>query len=108
MLRWVRLLISVLVVVAALAGGTGGAFAVKVGHSCAEMSMDDCPDSRCDEGSAFPSCAQFVCGQSQTTLPFYQTFLSPMVVTLVAPSLPRDDLLLGGLSGPPDLRPPIT
>ena len=107
MLRWVRLLISVLALVAALASGVSGAFAAKVGHSCAEMSMDDCPDGHCDDGAALPSCAQFVCGPSQTTLPLHLTFVSPMVVTLVAPSLPREDLLLGGVSGPPDLRPPI-
>jgi hypothetical protein len=107
MLRWARLLISVLALVSALAGGAGGAFAVTGSHPCIEMGMDDCPDGHGHDNSALPGCAQFVCGQCQTTLPLHETFLSPMVLRLVAQSLPRNDLPLSALSGPPDLRPPI-
>lgn len=107
MLRWVRLLISILALVAALASGAGGAFAARGGHSCAEMSMGDCPDSHGCDDAALQGCAQFVCGQCQTTLPLHEAFLSPVALRPMAPSLPRDDLPLSALSGPPDLRPPI-
>jgi hypothetical protein len=107
MLRWARLLISVLALVAALAGGTAGAFAAKAGHSCVEMDASDCPDNHGDDGATFPNCAQFACGQCQTTLPFPEVSFSPAILTHLAALSPPDDLLLAGRSGPPDLRPPI-
>jgi hypothetical protein len=106
--RWVRLLISVFALAAVLAGGgTGGAFAAKTGHACAEMSVGDCPDGHCDNDATSPNCAQFVCGQLQIALPFLDVLISPAILTLMAPLPSRDDLLFSGLSGPPDLRPPI-
>lgn len=106
-MRWVRLLVSVVVLVGALAVGAGGAVVSKAGHSCVEMAMDDCPDKHAGDGAALPQCQDIFCGPSQSSLPNHQPLLSPVAPGFAARLAPRDDSEPGGLRNPPDLRPPI-
>ncbi len=110
MLRWARPLIVVLTVLALLAGGTSGAWAGKAAHECdgmtASMVMEDCMRGGGD-GGAMPGCPPLTCVSAQIFLPPAGNFVSPIVIQFVSASLPRDDLDLDGLSGPPNLRPPI-
>lgn len=109
MVRWLRVLLAALALASVFLSGAGGASAVEAGHSCDGMSlganMEDCHGSTSDAATS-PDCAAVVCGQA-TVLPPYETFLARMIVAAAAPLAPRDDRDRGGLSGSPDLRPPI-
>jgi hypothetical protein len=107
MAQWARLIVSVLLLVAALAGGASGAFATKTGHACAEMNMGDCPDGHGDNAATSAGCAQLACGPSQIALPQHPPFLSPIVTASTTAPTPCIDADRGCLSGSPDLRPPI-
>lgn len=103
---WLRLLVSAVILVAALSASAANAFAPHA-HACAEMAVgSDCPDADGDHGALPRPCDTLLCGAIQ---------LTPVFVLLdgaAAPSRrlaqPRDDLLRVGLVGPPDLRPPIS
>ncbi|MGC1861009.1 MAG: hypothetical protein WA733_07760 [Methylocystis sp.] len=111
MRRWFRAVTVFLVLLALFAGGTGGAWAGKATHKCERMAagmvMDDCMQGHGDEGGVIPSCPPMACVSAQIFLLSQDNFLTPIVIRLVSASLPSDEPDLGGLSGPPDLRPPI-
>lgn len=95
------------VMAAVMAAGNGGFAAGKSTHTCDEMAagmtMDNCPDGAAD---VMTGCAVFLCG-AQIVPPTIATFFVPIMQTRTfAPPL-HDDLVMCGLSGRPDLRPPI-
>jgi hypothetical protein len=104
-LRWLRLLVSALIVVSALTGAAAG-FAAPGAHSCAGMTAtDDCPDHS-DRGAIPRRCDSLVCGVVQLAPTSSQEPMTAAEVDLAL--LPCDDAIQSGLSGPPDLRPPIS
>lgn len=104
-LSWLRHFVSVLMIVAALTGAASG-FAAPMAHSCAGMTAtDDCPDSHSDHTTLPRHCDSLLCGAIQ---------LAPSLSVVPAVTAdvdfvpqPFDDTLRRGLSGSPDLRPPI-
>lgn len=105
-LSWLRHLISVLMIVASLTGATSG-FAAPMAHPCAGMaSMDDCPDSHSDPTAIPRHCESLLCGAIQLTPSVSVMPAVTAAVEFVPQSL--DDTLRRGISGSPDLRPPIS
>lgn len=104
-LGWLRLIISAMVVFAALSGAASS-LAAPSAHDCVSMSMmNDCPYHGGDHSTAPRHCDSLVCGALQLTPPEAQ---KSMILTAVGPVLPIvDDAAHLGLSAPPDLRPPI-
>jgi hypothetical protein len=104
-LSWLRLIVSAMVVIAALSGAASG-FAAPAAHSCAAMSAaDDCPDHPTDHATAPLHCDSLICGALQLTPHFA---LRPTNIKAVGQArLIFDDAAYRGLSAPPDLRPPI-
>lgn len=105
-LSWLRYLVSVLTIVAALTGAASG-FAEPLAHSCAGMTaIEDCPDSHSDHAPIPRHCDSLLCGGVQLAPTFS---IAPSVAAGVdfVPQ-PRDDAMPRGLSGSPDLRPPIS
>jgi len=105
-LSWLRLIVSAMIVIAALSGAATG-FAAPVTHSCAAMSAaDDCPDHAADRATAPPHCDSLICGALQSSPP--QSLA--LAITREAALARRmwDDAARRGLSSPPDLRPPIS
>jgi hypothetical protein len=113
MVRWARPLVALLALLAFSAGGINGVWAGKPAHMCdgmgAEMVMDDSMSMSGevnDDGTA-PGCPALACASTQIFLPSQPSFALPIVIQLVSSSRPHDDLERSGLTGPPDLRPPI-
>jgi hypothetical protein len=109
MLGWLRLLISVFALAAALAGGTGGVSAASSHHHyCAAMAMDMDDSSCCDgeNGTASPCNASAFCAGPQILIPPQSSFLARTIFAM-AVEPPRDFVAPRGLSSAPDLRPPI-
>jgi hypothetical protein len=108
MLRLVRVLILLLPVVALLAAGNSFARTGKGPHKCegmvAGLNMDDCMR---DGSGAAPDCPPGDCLSPQIFLLPTNNFLPNLIIRIVAAPTPRNEARLGGLSGPPDLRPPI-
>lgn len=104
-LNWLRLIVSAMLIIAALSAAAPG-FAAPAPYACAAMSaMDDCPEHSTDHTTAPRRCDSLICGAVQLTPPF-----SVVATTTVAISSARrifDDADHRGLSTPPDLRPPI-
>lgn len=112
MLRWFRIVLSALALAAFAVPGAGGAVAAMAGHSCESMSAvgdeaHDCAPGQDDRGAALPRCAEFACGLAQPLPPPAAPLLSRVAQPIAAPALLRESPELGGLSGPPELRPPI-
>ena len=111
MLRSARLLIVLLPLVALLASGSALARASNGPHHCegmvAGMTMDDCLHGDANGGGEPQGCPPAVCvAAALFVVPQSSNFF--LVTTSIVSSLPpRDDADLGGLSGPPELRPPI-
>jgi hypothetical protein len=106
-LSWLRHLVSVLMIVAALTGATSG-FAAPMAHPCAGMaSMDDCPDSHSDPTAVPRHCDSLLCGAIQLT-PCFSVVPAAVRAAVDFVPQPLDDTLRRGLSGSPDLRPPIS
>ncbi len=104
---WLRILVCAFVVVAALAGAGMSASAAPASHPCAQMAVGDSSHpSHGDHGSTPRRCDSLVCGAVQ---------LTPVVIVGEAIEVyvsrvpqPRDDDARLDLTGPPDLRPPIS
>jgi len=103
---WVRLLASFMILVAALASGASGAFSATGGHSCVEMSVDDCP-GHAPDSVATPACQDFVCAPGQGAIPQHRLSFSSIIWSVAPPAELLDDNEPRGLSVPPGLRPPI-
>lgn len=103
-LNWLRLIVSAMLVIAALSAAAPG-FAAPASHACAAMSaMDDCPDHS-NHATAPRHCDSLICGAVQLTPP---AALVPTTIVAVAPARRIfDDAAYRGLTAPPDLRPPI-
>ncbi|MGJ0504474.1 MAG: hypothetical protein ACR65X_12200 [Methylocystis sp.] len=110
MLRWFRPLIVVLAVLAVLASGTSRALADRI-DKCDDMTVDmvvdDCMMGDSDQHGTVPGCPPLACIPTHIIQPPQGNFISPVVIQLISMFPPRDDLERRGLSGPPDLRPPI-
>ena len=111
MLRVARLLMLLLPLLALLATGNGFARTGKGPHHCegmaAGMTMDDCLHGDANGGGEPHGCVPAVCvGAALFLVPQSSSvfLVAPLIVSSV---LPRDEGDLGGLSGPPELRPPI-
>jgi hypothetical protein len=104
-MSWLRLIVSAMIVVAALSGAAS-TVAAPAAHACASMSaMDDCPDHSDDHATTPRHCNSLICGAVQLTPPFA---LLPTTTTVAGPArVIFDDAAHWGLSAPPDLRPPI-
>ena len=103
--HWVRLLVSIFIVVAALSAGATNAFDAPGAHSCAEMTTPgDCPEH--SDHAAIPRhCDSLVCGAIQLTPIQAIKHVAATTDRLLTPS---DDIMRRGVAGPPDLRPPIS
>lgn len=104
-LNWLRLIVSAMLVIAALWAAAPG-YAAPASHACAAItSMDDCPDHSANHATVPRHCDSLICGAVQLASP---AALVP--TTTVALSRARrlfDDAAYRGLTAPPDLRPPI-
>lgn len=104
-LGWLRLIVSAMVVFAALSGVASG-LAAPSAHDCASMSMmGDCPDRADNPATAPRHCDSLVCGALQLMPPEAQA-----PTTLLAIGRAHrlfDDAAHLGVSATPDLRPPI-
>ncbi len=104
---WLRLLVCAFVIVAALAAAGTSAFAAGDAHPCAEMTIGAGGHSSHGDHGAIPRrCDSLVCGAVQ---------LAPLIVVGEATAThvsrtpqPRDDNARPDVTGPPDLRPPIS
>jgi hypothetical protein len=106
MFRWLRLLISVLALLAVMAGGTGGATAASTHHhDCALMAMDDSPCEG-DMGVLPPCHDSMLCAGLQILPPPHFSILD-RVVELRFVSQVEGFSRPSGLRPTPDLRPPI-
>lgn len=104
-LNWLRLIVSAMLVIAALWAAAPG-YAAPAPHACAAMTAaDDCPDHSANHATAPRHCDSLICGAIQLTPP------SALVPTITAALSPArrifDDAAYRGLTAPPDLRPPI-
>lgn len=108
MLRWVRLVLSILAVVGLLAAAPGAAVAKTQQqthhHHCMDMPDGDCPDQ--NAGATPACCIASACAFVQPALPGAGAAFSLVDLALVDLPL-RDDKRLSSLSVPPDIRPPI-
>jgi hypothetical protein len=105
--RWLRLLVSAIIVIAALSAGAANALVAPTAHSCAEMARgSDCPDAHKDHGAMPRHCDSFVCGALQLVPLFVATEGARTPSERLA--RPCDDVMRLGRVGPPDLRPPIS
>ncbi len=113
MFRWAHPFIVIFVLLAALANGMAGALASNAVRHCdgmvgmTEMDMDDCLEGMNDDRAGALDCAALTCGLTQTILPPHEIVITSIIATCASPLTPRDDHERCGLSGPPDLRPPI-
>lgn len=103
-LNWLRLFVSTLIVLAALASAESWGAAAS-SEPCVGMSVtDQCPEHH-SHGQAPRHCDLSVCGALQ--LPASnQSVLALPVSAGHAMAVPNDPLRVG-FCGPPDLRPPI-
>lgn len=106
MFRGLRLSISILTLLAMLAGGIGGAAAVSNHHhDCAIMAMDDSPCNG-DEGIPPPCHDSMSCAGLQVLPPLHFSVLIRAVDPLTL--CPVESFSFPpGLSLSPDIRPPI-
>jgi hypothetical protein len=103
---WLRLIVSAMVIVAALSGAASS-FAAPVGHSCAGMStVEDCPNHPVDHTAALRHCDSLICGAIQ--LAPHVTFTAARMAELGLRTQPADDATHRDVLSPPDLRPPIS
>ncbi|MGJ0395050.1 MAG: hypothetical protein ACR65U_02310 [Methylocystis sp.] len=112
MFRWAHPFIVIFALLAGLANGMTGALASNAVHQCdgmvvGMMNMDDCLESMNGDRAGALDCATLTCGLTQTILPPHETVITSTIATCASPLTPRDDHKRCGLSGPPDLRPPI-
>jgi hypothetical protein len=111
MSRRVQSFIVLLALLAVLTSGMSGAWRSKATHQCdgmvGMMNMDDCLESMNGDRAGGLDCATLTCGLTQTILPPHETVITSIIATCASPLTPRDDRERCGLSGPPDLRPPI-
>lgn len=112
LLRYGRMVLPVIALLAMLVSGDSGVWLEKSGHVCDGMTMgatmDDCRDHHKGDGAATPDCAAFICAASQTALPAHEAVHHAFAIsTFSSQAAPRDDAWLRDLRGPPDLRPPI-
>lgn len=104
--QWLRLIVSIFIVVAALSAGAKSAYDASGAHSCVEMTMtNDCPEHS-DHAARPRHCDSLICGAIQLT-PILVVAVNILTPTsrLLAPS---DDIMRHGVAGRPDLRPPIS
>jgi hypothetical protein len=103
-LRWLRLIITTLIITAALIGAVRASYAAPRAHSWAQMVMDDCPNGHGD--AAIPiDCDPLLCGAWQ--LPPSSIALSAVSAGFSRLAYSPEELRLRGLLRSPDLRPPI-
>jgi hypothetical protein len=113
MFQWMRPFVVLFALFAALANGTFGALASNAARHCDEMvgmttvDMDDCRKGMTGENADPMDCAALNCGLTQTILPPAGIIVSSTIVTFSPRLRPGDELEPRGLSGSPDLRPPI-
>lgn len=113
MSRWARSFIVLLALLAVSTSGMSGAWASKATHQCGgtvgmmNMNMDDCLESMNGDRAGALDCATLTCGLTQSILPPHEAVITSIIATCASPLTPRDDHERCGLSGPPDLRPPI-
>lgn len=112
LLRYGRMVLSVIALLAMLVSGGSGVRLETSGHACdgttMGVTMDDCRDHHKGDGAARPDCAAFICAASLTALPAHDASHHAFAVaTFSSQAAPRDDAWLRDLRGPPDLRPPI-
>lgn len=113
MSRWAQSFIVLLALLAVSTSGMSGAWGSKAAHRCdgmvgiMNMNMDDCLESMNVDRAGALDCATLVCGLTQTILPPHEIVITSIIATCASPLTPRDDHERCGLSGPPDLRPPI-
>lgn len=104
---WLRLLLSGMIIAAALIGAASRGVVILSAPACAEMgSMDEYPDSHPDHATIPKHCDSLVC----SVIHLSPTSSEASCFTALADRLPhpRDDAKRRGLAGPPDLRPPIS
>lgn len=102
-LSWLRLLISALVVLAALASAES--WGASSAQPCVGMSVtDQCPDHQ-SHGQAPRHCDLSVCGALQ--LPASNVAVLAPLISARQTVTASNDVLRLGFCGPPDLRPPI-
>lgn len=112
MSRWAQSFVVLLTLLVVLTSGLSGAWGSKA-HQCdgmvgiMNMNMDDCLESMNDDDAGALGCATLTCGLTQTILPPHETVITSIIATCASLLTPRDDHERCGLSGPPDLRPPI-
>lgn len=103
---WLRILVCAFVVVAALAAAGMSASAAPANHPCAEMAVGNSSHhSHGDHGSPPRRCDSLVCGAVQLTPVVFGEAIEVYVSRVLQP---RDDDARLDLTGPPDLRPPIS
>lgn len=111
MSRWARPFIVLLALLVVLTSGMSGAWRSKAAHQCdgmvGIMNMDDCLENMDGDRAGALDCATLTCGLTQPILPAHETIITSIIATCASPLTPRDDRERCGLSGPPDLRPPI-
>jgi hypothetical protein len=104
--NWLRLIVSAMVVVAALSGAASS-FAAPVANSCMGMSAaEDCPDHPVDHTAALRHCDSLICGAIQ--LAPHATFTLARMAEVGLRTQLSDDATLRGVLSPPGLRPPIS
>ncbi len=107
---WLRLLISALVIVAALTAAAANGFAPPAAHPCAEMAMGQASpaahDAHGDHAAPPRHCDSLICGALQLTPASVAT--ASVTARRDPATQPRDDAAPLGFAGPPDLRPPIS
>jgi len=111
MLRLLRLLRTLLPLLALASLLVGGAPAARDHHSCEGMSaasMEDCHNSGGDHASqAADDCGALFCAQMQAAAGPLETTSHRPRRPVSAPLATPSDADLAGLTGAPDLRPPI-
>ncbi len=104
--NWLRLIVSMMVVVAALSGAASS-FAAPVANSCVGMSAaEDCPDHPVDHTAALRHCDSLICGAIQ--LAPHATFTLARMAEVGLRTQLSDDATHRGVLSPPGLRPPIS
>lgn len=104
---WLRLLISALVILAALTAGRTNVVAAPASQPCAEMAMYHGGHNADGDHAAVPRhCDSLICGAIQLAPPIFDA-AGLATQTGRAPQ-PHDDVIRLGVTGSPDLRPPIS